>query len=385
MLQEAVIVAYGRSAVCKAKKGALANVHPVDWAAETLKGVLAQVPQLKPEWISDLILGCAMPVKTLNLNVARQVIQRAQLPDSICAQTINRYCSSGLQAIATCANAIMCGQEEVMIAGGIEDMTHAFKSADPSERNPWLVKNCEGAYISMGLTAENVARKYEISRREMDEMAVESHRRAAKAQDNGYLNMSIIPVTGKDTDGNTIVVTRDEGIRRGTTLEKVSSLQPCFKEDGVVTAATSSQMSDGAAFAILMSREKAEQLGIKPIAKFVSFAVGGCDGRYMGLGPIYAVPKAMKKADMTLEDIDVIELNEAFAAQDIACTRELKLPKEKINPWGGAMALGHPMGATGIFLTCKALDYLKVRHKKRALVTMCIGGGMGAAGIFEMC
>lgn len=385
MLHEAVIVAYGRSAVCRAKKGSLANVHPVDWAAETLKGVLAQVPELDPADISDLVLGCAMPVKTLNLNVSRQVIQRAELPDSICAQTINRYCSSGLQAIATCANAIMCGQEEVMIAGGIEDMTHTFKSADPAERNPWLVENCEGAYISMGLTAENVAAKYGIRREEMDAMAVESHAKAAAAQDAGYLNMSIVPVTGQDEEGNAIIVKNDEGVRRNTTLEKLSALQPCFKEDGVVTAATSSQMSDGAAFAVLMSREKAEELGIRPIAKFVSFAVGGCDGRYMGLGPIYAVPKAMKKAGMTVDDMDVIELNEAFAAQAIACIRDLELPKEKINPWGGAMALGHPMGATGIFLTCKALDYLKVNQKKRALVTMCIGGGMGAAGILEMC
>lgn len=385
MLHEAVIVAYGRSAVCRAKKGALANVHPVDWAAETLKGVLAQVPQLDPELISDLILGCAMPVKTLNLNVSRQIVQRAQLPDSICAQTINRYCSSGLQSIATCANAIMCGQEEIMIAGGLEDMTHTFKTADPAERNPWLVENCEGAYISMGLTAENVAEKYGITREEMEEMAVKSHEKAAAAQDAAYLDMSIIPVEGKDEEGNTITVNRDEGIRRGTSMEKLAQLKPCFKEDGVVTAATSSQTSDGAAFAVLMSREKAEELGIKPIARFVSFATGGCDGRYMGLGPIYAVPKAMKKAGMTVDDMDVIELNEAFAAQAIACIRDLHLPEERLNPWGGAMALGHPMGATGIFLTCKALDYLKVTGKKRALVTMCIGGGMGAAGIFEMC
>lgn len=385
MLHEAVIVAYGRSAVCRAKKGALANVHPVDWAAETLKGVLAQNPQLDPALISDLILGCAMPVKTLNLNVSRQVIQRAQLPDSICAQTINRYCSSGLQAIATCANAIMCGQEEIMIAGGLEDMSHTFKTADPAERNPWLAENCEGAYISMGLTAENVAEKYGITREEMEEMAVKSHEKAAAAQDAGYLNMSVIPVGGKDEDGNVITVDRDEGIRRGTSMEKLAQLKPCFKEDGVVTAATSSQTSDGAAFAVLMSREKAEELGIKPIARFVSFATGGCDGRFMGLGPIYAVPKVMKKAGMTVDDMDVIELNEAFAAQAIACIRDLHLPEERLNPWGGAMALGHPMGATGIFLTCKALDYLKVTGKKRALVTMCIGGGMGAAGIFEMC
>lgn len=385
MINEAVIVAYGRSPVCRAFKGALSQVHPVDYAAETLKGVLAQVPQLNPEEISDLVLGCSMPVKTLNLNAARQVVQRAQLPDSISAQTINRYCASSLQAVATCANAIMCGQEEVMIAGGVEDMTHTFHTADPKERNPWLDKNCEGAYISMGMTAENVAEKYGVNRADMEAMAVGSHSKAAAAQDKGYLNMSIVPVTGKDPEGNSITVSADEGIRRGTNAEKLASLKPCFKDDGVVTAATSSQTSDAAAFAIVMSKEKAEKLGIKPIAKFVAFATAGCDGRYMGEGPIYAVPKVMKKAGLSIDDMDVIELNEAFASQALVCMDKLNLPKEKVNPWGGAMALGHPMGATGIFLMSKALDYLKVTGGKRALVTMCIGGGMGAAGIFEMC
>lgn len=385
MLHEAVIVAYGRSPVCKALKGALSQVHPVDYAAETLLGVLAQVPQLDPADISDLILGCSMPVKTLNLNPARQVVQRAQLPDTIAAQTINRYCSSSLQAVVTCANAIMCSQEEIMIAGGVEDMSHTFHTADPRERNPWLNENCEGAYISMGMTAENVAAKWQVGRPEMEQMAVQSHAKAAAAQDAGYLSMSIIPVTGRDADGNPVTITADEGIRRGTSAEKLASLKPCFKEDGVVTAATSSQMSDAAAFAVLMSREKAEELGIRPIARFVSYAVAGCDGRYMGEGPMYAVPKAMRKAGLTVEDMDVIELNEAFAAQAIACCRELKLPQERLNPWGGAMALGHPMGATGIFLLSKALDYLKVTGGKRGLVTMCIGGGMGAAGIFELC
>jgi len=360
-------------------------VHPVDYAAETLLGVLAKVPQLDPVEISDLILGCSMPVKTLNLNAARQVVQRAQLPDAISAQTINRYCASSLQAVATCANAIMCGQEEVMIAGGVEDMSHTFHTADPKERNPWLNENCEGAYISMGMTAENVAAKWNIKRADMEQMAVESHTKAAAAQDAGYLAMSIIPVNGKNAEGDPVVLTADEGIRRGTTAEKLAALKPCFKEDGVVTAATSSQMSDAAAFAVVMSREKAEQLGIKPIARFVSFAVAGCDGRYMGEGPMYAVPKVMEKAGLTVDDMDVIELNEAFAAQALACIDQLKLPKEKLNPWGGAMALGHPMGATGIFLMSKALDYLKVTGGRRGLVTMCIGGGMGAAGIFEMC
>lgn len=261
MLHDAVIVAYGRSPVCRALKGALSQVHPVDYAAETLLGVLAKVPQLDPAEASDLILGCSMPVKTLNLNPARQVVQRAQLPDAISAQTINRYCASSLQAVATCANAIMCGQEEVMIAGGVEDMSHTFHTADPKERNPWLNEHCEGAYISMGMTAENVAAKWHVQRADMEQMAVESHAKAAAAQDAGYLAMSIIPVTGKDAEGNAVTVTVDEGIRRGTTAEKLAALKPCFKEDGVVTAATSSQMSDAAAFAVVMSREKAEALG----------------------------------------------------------------------------------------------------------------------------
>ena len=384
-MRNAVIVAYGRSPVCRALKGALSKAHPVDYCAETLLGVLAQVPQLDPREISDLVLGCCMPVITLNLNAARQVVQRAQLPDSISAQTINRYCASSLQAVATCANAIMCGQEEIMIAGGVEDMSHTFHTADPKDRNPWLAEHCEGAYIGMGLTAENVARKYGIPREAMDAMAVESHAKAAAAQEKGFLNRSIIPVKGYDKDGNGIVVTADEGIRPGTSLEKLAALKPCFKEDGVVTAATSSQMSDAAAFAVLMSEEKAEELGIRPLARFVAYATAGCDGCYMGEGPIYAVPKALEKSGLSLDDMDVIELNEAFAAQAIACIDTLGLPKEKVNPWGGAMALGHPMGATGIFLTSKALDYLRLNGGRYALVTMCIGGGMGAAGIFELC
>jgi len=237
-----------------------------------------------------------------------------------------------------------------MIAGGVEDMSHTFHTADPKERNPWLNENCEGAYISMGLTAENVAAKWNIQRTDMEQMAAESHAKAASAQDAGYLAMSIIPVTGKDAEGNAVTLTTDEGIRRGTTAEKLATLKPCFKEDGVVTAATSSQMSDAAAFAIVMSAEKAKALGIKPIAKFVAYATGGCDGRYMGEGPMYAVPKVMEKTGLKVDDMDVIELNEAFAAQALACIDQLKLPTEKLNPWGGAMALGHPMGATGIFL-----------------------------------
>lgn len=384
MSKQPVLVAYGRSAVCRAKKGALARAHPIDWSAQVLRGVLDRVPQLDPAQIADVVVGCAMPVRGLNLNAARLITMRAGLPDSVCAQTINRFCASGLQAIATCANAITAGQEDVMVAGGVEDMTHTFKTADPADQNPWLAEHVEGAYMSMGITAENVAAQYGITRVEMERMAVSSHQKAAAAQDAGGLNRAIIPVTVPGPDGGTETITLDDGIRRDTDLAALAALKPCFRADGVVTAATSSQTSDGAAFAVLMREERAAHLGIKPLARMLSFATGGCDARYMGLGPIYAVPKAMERAGLRLADLDVIELNEAFAAQALACIQTLNLPPEKVNPWGGAMALGHPMGATGIFLTSKALDYLRLKGGRYALVTMCIGGGMGAAAVFEL-
>ena len=331
-MREAVIVAYGRSPVCRAMKGALAGNNPIDWSAQVLNGVLAKVPQLDLSEISDVVVGCAMPVKYLNLNVARLIVLRAGLPFSVCGQTVNRFCASSLQTLSICANAIVAGGEDVMVAGGVEDMTNTFHTALDSERNQWLVDNVKGAYIHMGDTAENVAERYKVKRVDMERMSVASHAKAAAAQDNGGLNRSIIPVTVTNTNGETVTVSLDEGIRRGTNMEKLATLKPCFKEDGVVTAATSSQSSDGAAFAVLMSSDKAKELGVKPIAKLVAYATGGCDGAYMGLGPIYAVPKAMKRANMTYDDIDVIEINEAFAAQALTCIRELKLPEEKVNP-----------------------------------------------------
>lgn len=383
-MREAVIVAYGRTAVCKARKGLLAMTHPVDYSAQVIRGLLEKVPQLNPEEIEDLIVGCAVHTKRANMNMAKLIAARAQLPKEVCGQTINRFCASSLQAIATGVNAIACGQGDVIIAGGTEDMTGTFEPYAPEWMEEWLVKNDPGAYMAMGITAENVAEKYGITREEMESMAVESHAKAAKAQAEGKLNSSIIPVKVKNLNGEELIVSRDEGIRPGTTAEKLAELKPCFiPETGKVTAATSSQTSDAAAFVILMEAQKANDLGIKPIAKLKSFAVAGCDSTMMGLGPIYAVPKAMKRAELTVEDMDVIELNEAFAAQAIPCIRELKLDVRKVNPYGGAMALGHPMGATGAFLTCKALDYLDDNNGKYALVTMCIGGGMGAAGIFE--
>ena len=382
-LHEAVVVAYGRSPLCKARKGSFANVHPVEFGAQTLKGVLAKVPQLKPEEIGDVIVGCAQPKGVQDTNMARLIVQRAQLPDCVTAMTVNRFCSSGLQTIATAANAIRCGEEDVMVAGGVESMSMVSMIPDPETFDPWLNEHYPDAYISMGMTAENVAAQYHVSREDMDAMAVESHRRAIAAWDAGKFNDEIIPVTVPGPDGKEITVTRDEGMRP-TTLESLAGLKPCFKPDGVVTAATSSQMTDGAGFVVLMSREKAEALGVKPIARFVSFATGGVPAEVMGIGPIAAIPKVLKKTGLTADDMDVIELNEAFAAQALAVIRTLGLNMDKVNPWGGAMALGHPLGATGAIPTCKMLDYLKQNNGRRGMVTMCIGGGMGAAGIYEM-
>ncbi len=382
-LREAVIVAYGRSALCKARKGAFANVHPVEFGAQVLRGVLNRVPQLRPEEIGDLIVGCAQPKGIQDTNMARLIVQRAQLPDSLTAQTVNRFCSSGLQTIATAANAIRCGEEDVIVAGGVESMSMVSMIPDPATFDPWLAEHYSDAYISMGLTAENVAERYGVSREEMDAMAVESHRKAMAAWETGKMDTEIIPVTVPGPNGELITITRDEGMR-STTMKSLEKLQPCFKENGRVTAATSSQMTDGAAFVVLMSREKADALGVKPIARFVSFATGGVAADVMGIGPIEAVPKVLDKTGMTLEQMDVIELNEAFASQALVVIRTLGMCVEKVNPWGGAMALGHPLGATGAVLTCKVLDFLCQNDGRYGMVTMCIGGGMGAAGIFEL-
>lgn len=385
MSREVVIVAYGRSAVCRARKGSFAGTHPIEYSAQVLKGVLDKIPQLDRADIEDVIMGCAVQHNKTSMNIAKSVVARAELPECVSGHTINRFCSSGLQAIATAANAIAAGQGDVIVAGGVEDMTGTFEPYPESNWDEWVKVNAPGAYMAMGITAENIVKNRGLTREEMDQMAVESHAKAAKAQAEGKLAPSIIPVTVIDAEGNEKVVTEDEGIRPGTSMESLAALKPCFiPEVGTVTAATSSQTSDAAAFVVLMEEEKAKSLGIKPIAKLKSFAVAGCDATMMGLGPIYAVPKALKRADLTIDDMDVIELNEAFAAQAIPCIRELKMDPAKVNPYGGAMALGHPMGATGAFLTCKALDYLQDNNGKYGMVTMCIGGGMGAAGIFEL-
>lgn len=376
-MREAVIVAYGRSAVGRAKKGGFTGKHPVDWTADTLLGVLAKVPALKADDIDDIILGCARHENRCNRNMARLIAIRAGM-EQVPGQTINRFCSSGLQAISTAVGAVVTGEADVIVAGGVEQMSMVLTRGE-DDNNQWLYDNAHGAYVGMGITAENVAAKYDVTREEMDAFAVSSHLKAAAAQASGQLNRSIIPIQTEDG-----VVELDEGIRPTSSVEGLAKLKPCFKEDGRVTAATSSQTSDGAAFAVVMSREKADELGLKPLARLVGYAVAGCEADYMGEGPMYAVPKVMKRTGMSVEQMDVIELNEAFAAQSIPCIKKLGLPMEKVNPWGGAIALGHPMGATGCVLTCKALDYLKETGGKYALVTMCIGGGMGAAGILEL-
>ena len=387
MAKEAVVVGYGRSAVAKAFKGSLAGIHPIEYGAQVLNGLIEKIPNLEKEDVDDVIVGCAVQHKQTSMNIAKSMAVRAGFPDEVSGVSINRFCSSSLQAIAYASATISANQADVIIAGGVEDMTDTFEPYPIEYQDEWLNENAEGAYMAMGITAENVVKKYNITRKQMDELALDSHKKAAKARKEGKLAKSIIPVE-IEKDGEKIVFDTDEGIREDTTIERLESLKPCFikeEDGGSVTAATSSQTSDAAAFVVIMSEDMAKEKNIKPLAKLIGYAVAGVDSRVMGLGPIKAVPKALKRAGLTIEDIDVYELNEAFAAQVIPCANELKFDKDKLNPYGGAMALGHPMGATGAFLTCKALDYLFDNNKRYALVTMCIGGGMGAAAVFERC
>jgi len=384
-LRSAYVVAFGRSPYCKAFKGGLAKTHPVDFGAQTLAGVLKRVPQLDPMDIDDVIVGCSQPKGVQDMNMGRLIAQRAGLPDKVTAMTVNRFCSSGLQTIALAANAIMCGQAEVVVAGGTESMSQVPMVPEAGIEEPYLLEHIPALYDPMGITAENVAADYSISRTDMEKMACESHAKAAAAQKAGYFDDQIIPIHTVDAAGAPVVLTADEGIRPNTTMEGLAALKPCFKPDGLVTAATSSQMTDGAGFLVLMSGEKARELGVKPIARFVGFAVDGVPARVMGVGPIKAVPKVMKLTGLTLADMDVIELNEAFASQSLACIRTLGMDLDRVNPEGGAMALGHPLGASGAMLVCKALSHMKRCGQRYGLVTMCIGGGQGAAGIFEMC
>lgn len=383
-LKEAVIVAYGRSGIGRANKGSLANLHPVDFGGRVLKGVLERVPQLEPKDIEDVIVGCSRAEGIQGYNLGRLVSLRAGVPYTAAAQTVNRFCSSGLQSLATAANTIMTGQAEVIVAGGVERMSAMPMGAAPEIRCSWLSEHQPNAYMSMGLTAENVADKYNISAYQMEEFAIVSHRRAAAAQAAGKFDEEIVGLEVVNAAGQTVIFNQDEGVRAGTSHESLAKLAAVFKENGKVTAGTASQMSDAAAFVVMMSADKAKSVGAQPIARFVSFAVAGMDPAYMGMGPVYAVPKALKYAGLELKDIDVIELNEAFAAQALPCISELGMDSAKVNPNGGAIALGHPLGATGAVLTCKVIGELKRTAGKYGMITMCIGGGMGAAGIIEL-
>lgn len=390
-MNEAVIVAGLRTAVGKAPRGSLRTTRPDDMAAEVIRALMAQTPQLAPDAVDDVIMGCATPEGESGANVARIASLRAGLPDSVPAVTVNRFCSSGSQTIAMAAERIMAGMAEQIIAGGTESMS-LVRGNNRFRPNPYLVENRPGTYLSMGLTAENVARKYGVSREDADAFALRSHQNALAAQQAGkFAEDGIVPldveITETDDSGQTktrrFTFDTDEGPRADTTLEALAKLRPAFHAKGVVTAGNSSQTSDGAAAVTVMSRARAEELGLKPLARFVSFAVGGVPPEIMGMGPVVAVPKALKRAGLTLADIDLIELNEAFAGQALAVMRELGLDESKVNVNGGAVALGHPLGASGAKLTVQLLGEMRRRGSRYGLVTMCVGGGQGAATIFE--
>jgi len=391
-MREAVIVAGARTAVGKSKRGSLKDVHPVDMGAAVVRDLLRRVPQLDPTQIEDVIIGNAVPEAEQGMNFARLIGLRAGLPTNVSGITVNRFCSSGLQTIAYAAQQIMAGGADVIVAGGVESMSLLPMTGHKVALNPTLVETMPEAYMSMGHTAEEVAKRYNVSREDQDAFAVESHRRAAAALAAGKFRDEIVPVTVKqhavDESGKVhvkeFVFDTDEGVRPDTSMEALAKLKPVFHVKGTVTAGNSSQTSDGAAAVLVMSAEKAAELGVQPIAKFRSFTVGGVDPDVMGIGPVVAIPKALKMAGLTLNEIDLFELNEAFASQSLAVIRELGLDPSKVNANGGAIALGHPLGCTGAKLTVSLLNELKRRGDKYGVVTMCIGGGMGAAGVFEM-
>ena len=389
-MREAVIVSSVRTAVGKSGKGALRTTRPDDLAAVAIKGALERVPQVDPKEIEDVIIGCATPEAEQGMNVARIASLRAGLPVEVSAMTINRFCSSGLQAISLAADSIMTGRAEIAIGGGTESMSMIPMGGNKVSANPWLVNNYPDTYLSMGLTAERLAKRFGIAREQADEFSLNSHKKALNAIKSGNFEDEIVPVPVSFTTPNgskprriDITFKVDEGPRADTTMEALAKLKPAFHARGTVTAGNSSQTSDGAAASVLMSADKARQLGIKPLARFVAFATAGYKPEEMGLGPVFAIPKVLKITGLKLDDISVIELNEAFAAQALSVIKEAGLDINKINPNGGAVALGHPLGCTGAKLTATIIRELKRKNGKYGIVTMCIGGGMGAAGIIE--
>jgi acetyl-CoA acyltransferase len=379
---EAVIVASVRTAVGKAPKGTLRQTRPDDMAGAAIKAALARVPALRPEMVEDVILGCAMPEAEQGMNVARQAALLAGIPPAAAAMTVNRFCASGLQAIALAARAIEAGEADVIVAGGTESMSLIPMGGHKLSPNPTLIDTYPDTYLGMGITAENVARKYGIDREASDRFALDSHRKAVAALDAGRFKDEIVPLT-VSLDGKTLTFDTDEGPRRDTDLAALAKLKPAFAADGIATAGNSSQMSDGAAAAVLMSAERAKELGLRPIARLVTYAVAGVPPEVMGIGPIQAIPKALRQAGLTLADIDLVELNEAFACQGLAVIQAVGLDPGRVNVNGGAIALGHPLGCTGAKLTAQILHEMARRGSRYGLVTMCVGGGMGAAGIFE--
>jgi len=391
MTRVAVIVSAVRTPVGKAKRGSLTTVRPDDMAATVIEELLKRTPELDPAEIEDVVIGCAFPEGEQGMNMARMIALRAGLPISVPGETINRYCSSGVQSIAHAAYAIMAGDIDVAIAGGAESMTMVPMAGYKFSPNPYFAQDLPQYYTNMGLTAENVSEKYGVSREDQDAFALGSNQKAAKAVDSGLFDPELVPIDVEivelDEDEKQVTCSftfqRDEGPRGDSTMEGLAKLRPAFKEGGTVTAGNASQMSDGAAAVIIMSAEKAEKLGIEPIARFVSFAVGGVEPELMGIGPVVAIPKALKKAGLKQDDIDLIELNEAFAAQSLAVLHTLELDQEKVNVNGGAIALGHPLGCTGAKLSTQLFYEMGRRKSKYGMVTMCIGGGMGAAAVFE--
>jgi acetyl-CoA acyltransferase len=399
IMREAVLVSSVRTAVGKAPKGTLRTTRPDDLAAVAIKEALARAKGLQAGDVEDVIIGCATPEAEQGMNLARIASLRAGLPVSVSAMTINRFCSSGLQSIALAAERIMSGQGDVAIAGGAESMSMVPMGGHKFAPNPWLMDHNPDAYINMGMTAENLAKKYGISRAAADEFSLASHQKALAAIAAGKFKDEIVPVAvtynvleagahgsangGAKPKNVSVTFDTDEGPRADTSLEALGKLKPVFHARGVVTAGNSSQMSDGAAASVIMSGERARELGLKPLVRFVAYATAGAPPEEMGIGPVFAIPKALKIAGLTLDQIDVIELNEAFAAQALSVIKVAGLDPARVNVNGGAVALGHPLGCTGAKLTATILRELERRNARYGLVTMCIGGGMGAAGIFE--
>lgn len=391
-MQEAYIVAYGRSAAAKAKQGALFHERPDDVAAKVLQGVLKRIDgKFNKNMIEDVIVGTAFPEGLQGQNIARTIALRTGLSDTVPGQTVNRYCSSGLQTIAIAANQIMAGQGDILVAGGVELMSAVPMGGNEPTNNPTLQYDDIGASYPMGLTAENVASQFDVSREDQDAYAVRSHQRAYDAQRDGRFKDEIIPIqvnsveyTNAGPKVHTNTFDHDEFIRPDTTMEALAKLRTVFKADGTVTAGTSAPLSDGAGFVVLMSGDKAKELGVTPIARFVGYKAVGVDPKIMGIGPAYAIPEVLSLSNLSIEDIDLIELNEAFTSQMIASIKEVGLDISRTNVNGGAIALGHPLGATGAMLTARLLNEMGRRPDSRyGMVTMCIGVGMGAAAIFE--